>query len=58
MDKLLEEVSMFGFEFIDGKSYDCGDKLGYLKANVEYALRDKKLSSSFKDYLADITNTN
>jgi UTP--glucose-1-phosphate uridylyltransferase len=58
MDKLLEEESMFGFEFIDGKSYDCGDKLGYLKANVEYALRDKKLSSSFKDYLADITNTN
>ncbi|MDX1346728.1 MAG: UTP--glucose-1-phosphate uridylyltransferase GalU [Thiomicrorhabdus chilensis] len=51
MDTLLEEEVMFGFEFKDGKSYDCGDKQGYLQANVEYALRDSILGDDFKAYL-------
>lgn len=54
MDELLKEEVMFGFEFKDGKSYDCGDKLGYLEANVEYALRDKKLGKDFKAYLEQL----
>jgi len=51
MDELLKEEVMFGFEFKNGKSYDCGDKLGYLRANVEYALRDAKLGKDFKAYI-------
>ena len=51
MDDLLKEEVMFGFEFKGGKSYDCGDKLGYLQANVEYALRDAQLGEDFKAYL-------
>lgn len=51
MDTLLQEEVMFGFEFKDGKSYDCGDKQGYLQANVEYALRDSLLGDDFKAYL-------
>jgi len=51
MDTLLEEEVMFGFEFKNGKTYDCGDKLGYLSANVEYALRDSTLGEGFKNYL-------
>lgn len=51
MEKLLAEEKMFGFKFAGGKSYDCGDKLGYLKANVEYALRDHSLNKEFKNYL-------
>ncbi len=51
MDALLREEVMFGFEFKGGKSYDCGDKLGFLQANVEYALRDPKLGHEFKNYL-------
>lgn len=51
MDSLLEEEVMFGFEFKGGKSYDCGDKQGYLQANVEYALRDSLLGGDFKAYL-------
>lgn len=51
MDVLLQEEVMFGFEFKEGQSYDCGDKQGYLSANVEYALRDKKLGENFKAYL-------
>lgn len=54
MDALLREEVMFGFEFKDGKSYDCGDKLGFLQANVEYALRDKKLGDDFKAYLSEL----
>jgi len=51
MDELLNEEVMFGFEFKNGQTYDCGDKLGYLRANVEYALRDKALGKEFKSYL-------
>ncbi|BBP42956.1 UTP--glucose-1-phosphate uridylyltransferase GalU [Thiosulfativibrio zosterae] len=51
MDALLNEEVMFGFEFKDGKSYDCGDKQGFLQANVEYALRDLKLGAGFRSYL-------
>ncbi|WP_373019035.1 UTP--glucose-1-phosphate uridylyltransferase GalU [Thiomicrorhabdus sp.] len=57
MDALLDEEVMFGFEFKNGKSYDCGDKLGYLQANVEYALRDPKLGQGFREYLEKIELT-
>jgi UTP--glucose-1-phosphate uridylyltransferase len=46
---------MFGFEFKNGKTYDCGDKLGYLRANVEYALRDSALGEGFKAYLSELS---
>lgn len=35
----------------EGVRYDTGDKLGYLKATVEYALRNEDLGSAFKEYL-------
>lgn len=35
----------------EGVSYDTGDKLGYLKATVEYALRNEELGAAFKEYL-------
>ena len=35
----------------EGVRYDTGDKLGYLKATVEYALRNEELGAAFKDYL-------
>lgn len=54
MDELLEEEVMFGFEFKNGKTYDCGDKQGYLRANVEYALRDAALGKDFKAYLSTL----
>jgi UTP--glucose-1-phosphate uridylyltransferase len=36
---------------MSGRAHDCGDKLGYLKAIVEYAMRDAKLGSDFSAYL-------
>lgn len=55
MDALLAEEVMFGFEFKNGKTYDCGDKLGYLRANVEYAMRDAALGDGFKAYLQTLS---
>ena len=37
----------------EGVRYDTGDKLGYLKATVEYALRKEELGAAFKEYLKD-----
>lgn len=50
---LNEEKGIYAFEF-EGKRYDTGDKLGYLIATVEYALRNEELSSDFRDYLKTI----
>jgi len=47
----LETVEAF---HMTGKSHDCGSKLGYLKANVEYGLRHKELGEEFKSYLAEL----
>jgi len=41
---------VYAYEF-DGLRYDVGDKLGYIIANIEYALRDKELGGGLKDYL-------
>ena len=35
----------------EGIRYDTGDKLGYLKATVEYALRNEDLGPAFREYL-------
>lgn len=40
---------------MQGKSHDCGDKLGYMKAFVEYGLRHSSLKYSFSEYLKSIT---
>jgi UTP--glucose-1-phosphate uridylyltransferase len=38
----------------EGKTYDAGDKLGFLQANVELGLRDPKLGKAFRAYLRDL----
>ena len=48
--KLLQKRKVVAYRF-DGKRYDCGDKLGYLQATVEYALRHTGLKEGFRDYL-------
>jgi UTP--glucose-1-phosphate uridylyltransferase len=34
-----------------GKRFDCGSKIGYLQANVEYALAHPELAAPFRTYL-------
>ena len=39
---------------VDGTYHDTGSKLGYLRANVEFALRDPKLKDDFRKYLKSV----
>jgi len=50
----LETVEAF---HMTGKSHDCGSKLGYMKANVEYGLRHPELADDFKQYLTQLINS-
>lgn len=47
---LLQEEAVLAYEF-DGQRFDCGSKLGYLKATVEFALRHPELAEDFSAYL-------
>jgi UTP--glucose-1-phosphate uridylyltransferase len=47
---LLKTEKIYGYQF-EGKRHDAGDKLGFLKATVEYALKREDLGAEFADYL-------
>ena len=49
-----EEVYAYDFE---GKRYDLGDKLGFLQATVEFALRRSDLGAPFRAYLKEFIET-
>jgi UTP--glucose-1-phosphate uridylyltransferase len=51
--RLMQREPVFAFEF-EGKRYDCGSKLGYLQATVEYGLKHPSLGPAFADYLRDM----
>jgi len=50
---LLASEQVLAYEF-EGKRYDCGSKLGYLQATVEYALEHPELNSKFRSYLKNL----
>ena len=50
MRHLLRSRPIYAYRF-DGTRYDAGDKLGFLKATVEYALRRPDLGGPFRAYL-------
>jgi len=47
---MLSTHPVYAYEF-EGTRYDCGDKLGFIKANIEYALKNKTFGADLKDYL-------
>ena len=47
---LLKSEKIYGYQF-EGKRHDAGDKLGFLKATVEYALKRDDLGADFAEYL-------
>lgn len=49
---LLQEQQVLAYAF-DGIRYDCGSKLGYLQATVEYAMKHPEVSDEFAAYLKD-----
>jgi UTP--glucose-1-phosphate uridylyltransferase len=48
--QLMGSETVLAYEF-DGIRYDCGSKLGYLQATVEYALKHPDLQRPFREYL-------
>jgi UTP--glucose-1-phosphate uridylyltransferase len=50
---LLEQQPVYAYMF-EGVRYDAGDKLGFLKATVEFALRRKDLGDEFRQYLKSL----
>ncbi len=51
---LLGEQRVLAHRF-KGTRYDCGSKLGYLKANVDYGLRHAEVGDEFRAFLATIS---
>ena len=48
--RLMQREAVYAFEFA-GKRYDCGTKLGYLQATVEFGLKHPQLGAAFGRYL-------
>ena len=52
LQTLIENEAMYAYNF-DGKRYDVGDKLGFLQATVEFALKRDDLREPFMNYLTN-----
>jgi UTP--glucose-1-phosphate uridylyltransferase len=50
ISSLLADERVWAYRF-SGKRYDCGNKLGYLQASVEFALQHPEIGSAFAAYL-------
>ncbi|SDY76977.1 UTP--glucose-1-phosphate uridylyltransferase GalU [Tindallia californiensis] len=51
---LARQEAMYAYIF-EGKRYDVGDKMGFLQATVEFALKREDLKEPFKQYLKEFT---
>ncbi|PHV70138.1 UTP--glucose-1-phosphate uridylyltransferase [Sporanaerobium hydrogeniformans] len=56
LNKLAKVQPMYAYDFI-GNRYDVGNKMGFLQATVEFALKREELQAEFKEYLKKITAT-
>jgi len=55
LKKLSKEMPIFGYEFF-GDRYDAGDKLGYLQANISFALKHPELGPKLKRFLKEMSS--
>ena len=53
IEMMAKDMPVFAYDF-EGKRYDLGDKIGFISANIEYALRNTELSNGLKKYLKGI----
>jgi len=51
---LLADEPVYAYEF-EGKRYDCGSKLGYLQATVQFALRHPEVRNEFRAFLQNLS---
>ncbi|WP_370429655.1 UTP--glucose-1-phosphate uridylyltransferase GalU [Actinobacillus pleuropneumoniae] len=50
IDMLIEQETVEAFH-MTGRTFDCGDKLGYMQAFTEYSLRHDKFGNDFKEFI-------
>ena len=50
LKRLAKEQAMYAYEFF-GHRYDVGTKVGFIQANIEFALRSPELREEMKEYL-------
>jgi UTP--glucose-1-phosphate uridylyltransferase len=55
IEKLLKNHKVFGYLF-EGERFDCGDKFGWLRANLTFALESDTLNPKIKALMADLLN--
>jgi UTP--glucose-1-phosphate uridylyltransferase len=51
--ELLKTNPLYGYE-IEGKRYDCGDKLGYIQAVIDFGLQHPEIGSGVSDHIKNI----
>lgn len=51
IDELIKKRDVYAVELKDARYYDCGSKIGYLRAVVDFALSHKDTTGKFREYL-------
>ncbi|QJR14137.1 UTP--glucose-1-phosphate uridylyltransferase GalU [Usitatibacter palustris] len=54
--RLMRDENVLALEF-EGRRYDCGSKLGYLKATLDYALKHPELAEDFRAYVESVAKS-
>ncbi|WP_099190608.1 UTP--glucose-1-phosphate uridylyltransferase GalU [Tepidibacter mesophilus] len=54
LKELSKKEAMYAYNF-EGRRYDVGDKLGFLEATVDFALKRENLRDGFLNYLLNVT---
>lgn len=55
LKNLLKTKPIYGYKF-KGQRYDCGSKIGYLKATVSFALKHNEIKKDFRNFLKKLRN--
>lgn len=56
IDMLIEQETVEAFH-MTGRTFDCGDKLGYMQAFTEYSLHHDKFGNDFKEFIKKLAKT-
>ena len=56
MAKLMKEEGFIGYQF-SGERHDAGDKFGFIKANIAYALKDESVKKKLLDYMREVSTS-
>jgi len=58
INRLAQQEPVFACQYRNGRYYDCGNKLEWLKANIEFAFRRPEIADGLRDYLTQVIGKN